>query len=280
FGLGQLGHGGDLLIFVEGDQADPLSIAPDHGNILNRHADDLAPIADHHDVVGLGHLVEADPGAGLVGHLHGDDPHAAPSLNAVLVGGRALAVAVFADGQDRGAGIDDLHAHHPIALLEAHAAHARSGAPHGAGFILVEADGEAVPGSNENILRAVGDPRLDKLVTLIDAHGDDAPRAGVGIGHELGFLDRALARRLDDVTALNALLHRHDGGHLLVGGHVHHIHDGLSLGGATGLGNVIDLQPINAALGGKNQDVTVGGSHEEILDEVFFTGGHGPLAQM
>ena len=44
----------------------------------------------------------------------------------------------------------------------------------------------------------------------------------------------------------------------------------LAARGSRSLGNFVDLQPINAALRGEEQDVTVRGSDEEMLDEIVF----------
>ena len=70
-----------------------------------------------------------------------------------------------------------------VALAEVDAAVAVGGAAHGAEVLLVEADGHAVVGGEEDDLVAVGDAGGDELVVLVDADGDDA--AGLDVGEVL-----------------------------------------------------------------------------------------------
>src|SRR5207237_118732 len=48
--------------------------------------------------------------------------------------------------------------------------------------------------------------------------------------------------------------------------------------GGADVGNFVDLQPVDAASAGEDQDVGVGGSHKELLDEIFVAGLHAGAA--
>ena len=107
----------------------------------------------------------------------------------------ALLVAGFVGWGDGGA--DD-----EVALAEVDAAVAGGGPAHGAEVLLVEADGEAVVGGEEDDLLAVGDFGGDELVVLVDVDGDDAAGHDVREVFEGGLLDGAVAGGEEDVVGL------------------------------------------------------------------------------
>ena len=89
--------------------------------------------------------------------------------------------------------VHDLHADHLVVVGQVHAAHAAGDAPHGADILLVEADGLAVLGGQEDILAAVGQGHGDQLVAIVQLDGDDAAAADVGVLDQRGLLDHAVA---------------------------------------------------------------------------------------
>src|SRR6266516_3517829 len=76
-------------------QADTLCAPTGFADGARIHADDFAVLADQHQFRLLTHLGDADHFAVALSRLYIDNAGAAASLEAVLVGGRALAVAVF-----------------------------------------------------------------------------------------------------------------------------------------------------------------------------------------
>ena len=105
FDLGFLGGdddgGGDFVLVFEVEQLDALGGAAGGADGLGVDADDLAVLADDHE---LGGLVDQEDGVDLAvagGGLDVDDALAAAGLQAVLVDISALAEAVGGDGEDQ-----------------------------------------------------------------------------------------------------------------------------------------------------------------------------------
>ena len=82
-------------------QADALGVAAGFADGRRVHADDFAVVADQHDFGSFVDLRDGDDFADTLGGLHVDHAFAAAVGEAVFVGGRALAVAVFGDGEDQ-----------------------------------------------------------------------------------------------------------------------------------------------------------------------------------
>src|ERR1700756_5338 len=82
-------------------ETDALSGAGGLANSLRVHADDFSVLADQHDLRVLGHLRDAGDFAVTFGGLYVDDAFASAIGKAVFLGGRALAVAVFGDGENQ-----------------------------------------------------------------------------------------------------------------------------------------------------------------------------------
>ena len=73
-------------------------------------------------------------------------------------------------------------AHHIVPLPEADAPDAHGVPAHGPHVVLVEADGHAVVGGDEDLLVAVGLPDGDELVPLLQGDGPDAALADGSAG--------------------------------------------------------------------------------------------------
>ena len=185
----------------------------------------------------------------------------------------ALLVAGFVGGRDGGA--DDV-----VALLEGDAAVAEGGAAHGAEVLLVEADGHAVVGGEEDDLLAVGDAGGDELVVLVDVDGDDAAGHDVGEVLERGLLDGAVAGGEEDVLAVFVeVADGEDGDDFFAGLEVDERGHGLALAGGADVGDLVDLEPVDAAGVGEAEEIGVGGVDDELRDEVFFAGLHAETAR-
>src|SRR6185312_6582387 len=92
-------HARHLVALRELDQPHALRVAGDGRDVVAAQADRLALLGHHHEVVLVGHELDADDRAVAVGGLDRDDAAAAAMLAAVLVELGALAVAVLTDGQ-------------------------------------------------------------------------------------------------------------------------------------------------------------------------------------
>ena len=174
----------------------------------------------------------------------------------------------------RDGGSDDV-----VALAQVDAAVAGGGAAHGAEVGLVEADGHAIVGGEEDDLIAVGDAGGDELVVLLDVDGDDAARHDVGEVLERGLLDGAVARGEEDVLAFFfEVADGEDGDDLFAGLEVDERGHGLALAGGADVGDFVDLEPVDAAGVGEAEQVGVRGVDDELRDEVLFAGLHAEAA--
>ncbi len=109
FGVfGGNGHGGgDLVVVVEVEEADAGGGAAGGADGFGVDADDLAELADDHQLGGVVDETDADDLAGLFirrGGFHVDDAGSAAGLEAVAVDVGAFAEAVFTDGEDEAGG--------------------------------------------------------------------------------------------------------------------------------------------------------------------------------
>ncbi len=112
-------------------------------------------------------------------------------------------------------------------------------------------------------------PISSSLVVQVD--GDDARGARIAELGQLGLLHRAVARGEEDVAAgLFQIARGHQRREVLVLLELHQAGDGLAARGRGGLGNLVHLQPVDAALGAEQQNVAVRRGDEEMLDEVLF----------
>ena len=194
-------------------------------------------------------------------------------VEALLFGELAAAgVAGFVAGGDGEA--DDV-----VSLAEVDALVAGGGTAHGAEVLLVEADGHAVVGGEEDDLLAVGGAGLDELVVLVDVDGDDAAGHDVGEVLEGGLLDGAVAGGEEDVLALFVeVADGEDGDDFFSGLEGDERGHGLALACGGDVGDLVDLEPVDAAGVGEAEKIGVGGVDDELGDEVFVAGLHAEAA--
>ncbi len=125
-------------------------------------------------------------------------------------------------------------------------------------------------GKKDHLL-AVGELHADQFVLGVQIDGNDPGRPRIAEFRELGLLHRAVARGEKDVAAGLFQIARGDKrGEVLVLLEFHQAGDGPAARGCSSFGNFVDLQPINAALGAEQQNVTVRRGDEEMLEEILF----------
>src|ERR1039458_8430259 len=276
--LDAAGSGDDIAGFKR-DEFDALSGATGFADERGFGADDLAVAGDDDDVGIILDLEHVDDGAGALVDLHIDDALTGTGLEAVVTGGGALAHAVFSDGKDQAILGDDLHGDDGVVGGEAHRIDAGGGAAHGAHVAFGKLDGHAVAGGDEDQVRAGAELGRDELVVIrLEADGDDAARERVVELGELALFDDSELGGHDDELIGRELPNGQEGLDGLVFLERDELADVLALTGRTGVGNVIDLQPIEAALVCEDEQVGVGRSAEKVLDDVLAAGGHAPAA--
>ena len=143
-------------------------------------------------------------------------------------------------------------------------------ATHGTNCVFFEADGLAFVGGQEDDLLAVGEGSGDQFVALLDIDGDDAARHHVGKVLEFGFLHGGVAGDEEDVLpCLFEIADCEHGTHGFAGLQGNQVAHVLALSGCANVGDLVDLQPVDTTGVGEDQDVSVGGGDEEVLDEIF-----------
>jgi hypothetical protein len=141
--------------------------------------------------------------------------------------------------------------------------------------IFVEADGHAFVRGDEDDLVAVGDAGGDEFVSFFDVDGVDAVGADVHELAELGFFYQAVAGGEEDVFVFFLeIAHGEHGADGFAGLQSDQVADVLAFAGGADVGNFVDLEPVDAAFVGEDEDVGVGGGDEEVLDEIFVAGLH------
>jgi hypothetical protein len=114
FGLGFGFFGGDddgggyFVLVFEVEQLDALGAAAGGADGFGVDADDLAELADDHQLAGVVHKIDTGHFTDLRRRLHVDDALAAAGLEAVLVDVGAFAVAVLGDREDEAGGEAEL----------------------------------------------------------------------------------------------------------------------------------------------------------------------------
>src|SRR6202158_1417522 len=172
------------------------------------------------------------------------------------------------------------HAYYVVVLIEVDAPDAVRGAAHGADVAFVEADGHAFVRGQEDDLIAVGDAGGDQFIVLFNGDGVDAVGAHV---HELAqfrFLDQAVASREENVLVLFFEIaygeHRLDG---LAGLQADQVANVLAFPGGAYVRNLIDLEPVNPALVGEDENEGMRGGDEEMYDKIFVARLHAGTAR-
>ena len=132
----------------------------------------------------------------------------------------------------------------------------------------------------EDDLLAVGDAGADEFVVLVDADGDDAARHDVGEVLERRLLDGAVARGEEDELAFFLeIAHGEDGAHAFAGLQLEQRSHGFALAGGADVGDLVHLEPVDAAGVGEAQQVGVRGIDDELRDEIFFARLHADAAR-
>src|SRR3989344_5745870 len=274
-------HRGDRIPFTHLHDAHALG-GPGQGRNLGRgHANDLALLRDHHDLLGLVLLADKhlrpDDLTGLGGHLRGLDAGAAASLDLVLIERGLLTVSLVHHDEQRGIRCvrwDDLCRYDVVCRLEAHATHPGCRAAHGADLGLVEADGLALGRDYRNGIALARERRLDELVPLLEVDGDDARAAhvrevlGGPLLQDAGLRHEEYRERI----ARGTLRDRKHRGDLLVAGEREEVHDGLTLGGALTFRDLVHLQLVRLAVVGEEEELGVRGRGEEVRHDVLLLG--------
>src|SRR3954447_24112191 len=286
FGLGALGlhvgvdlaEGDEAVAFVELDQPHAGGVAAGLADLVDAGADEDALLGDEHDLVAVDDEPHADDIAVAVVGVDVDDAAGAAALDGVVGERRPLAVALDAGGQYLAAAVvaigDDDHADDLVAVaLEPRAGHAAGRAAHGADLGLLEPDGQAALGAEDDVVLAAGDVDADQLVAVLEADRDDAGVADVAVGAERGLLHDALVRREhQEVLFLAEVLDREHVRDLLAGLELQELGDRPAHAGAASLRDLVDPPRVNAALVREEQEVVVGVGDEQVLDEVAFAG--------
>ena len=124
-------------------------------------------------------------------------------------------------------------------------------------------------------------PAEIKIVVFFDGDGDDAAGHDVGEIFERRLLDRAVARGEEDELVL--LLRDRGraewrGRFRRAGGRAGSACD-LALAGGADVGNLVDLEPVDAAGVGEAEQEGVRGIDDELRDEIFFARLHADAAR-
>ena len=135
-------------------------------------------------------------------------------------------------------------------------------------------------GGEEDDLLAVGDLGGDELVVLVDVDGDDAAGHDVREVFERGLLDGAVAGGEEDeaVDSSGEVADGEDGDDFFAGLEVDERGHGLAFAGGADVGDLVDLEPVDAAGVGEAEQIGVGGVDDELGDEVFVAGLHAEAA--
>src|SRR3984957_10392521 len=278
--------GGYGVIAVEAEQADALGGAASFADFVGVDADDFAMFGDDHDVGLLGDLKSGDDGAVAVGGLHVDDALAAARGDAVFGESCALAIAFFGDGEhqrgervldvlvleflkvlrgllaflgdDFEVGLDGVHAYDVVVFREIHAVHAACVATHRADFRFAEEDGLAFVAGEEDHLLAIGELGANQFVISLEIDGYDSGGTRIGEFRESRFFYRAVFRgQEDEATFFLEIGGGDESGEFFVFLELDEAGNGFSARCGGGFGELVHLQPVDAALGGEQQNVAV-----------------------
>src|SRR5439155_25713401 len=130
------------------------------------HPDDLPLLADHHDLVALGHFHGTDDRAVLRSDADVDDTAPPAALQTVLLHLRPLAVAALGHGQDVAASFEDLHLDEVVVADEADPPHAARRAAHRTDIRFAEPDALPLPRGDEDLLLARRHAHGEQVVPL------------------------------------------------------------------------------------------------------------------
>ncbi len=122
-------------------------------------------------------------------------------------------------------------------------------------------------------------PRRNQVVIFFDGDGDDAARHHVGEVLERRLLHDAVARGEEDELAFFfKIANGQDGANVFAGLQVEQALHALALARGAHVGNLVDLEPVDAAGVGEAEQVGVRGVDDELRDEIFFARLHAGAA--
>src|SRR5690554_1936899 len=176
----------NLFFSAKPDDDHPLGVPPRAPDLMDACADDLPAIGDHDQLVLGLHKREADKLAISLGAIHGDDALAGAALDAMLGDGRALSIAVFADGKHLlflGIG-DDPDADEAIAFAKVDSLYSSSAPPHRAEIVEREANAHSLCRSEHDLVVIPNDACIEELIAIIEPDRHDARLSDVGISIE------------------------------------------------------------------------------------------------
>ena len=273
------GEGDHLDPLLQIHNLDALRGAAVGGDAGGRHADDHAGVVDDQHVVLVADHLDPHHWTGFLGDIIALQAKSAPLLGPVgadiLVHVGALAVAVFGDHQHLMVPLGPGGPHHVVAGAQVDAPDAGGVPAHAAHVGLLEADGHAVVGDDQDGLVAVGLPHADELIPLVQGDAADARLACSVDGGELDALDGAAAGDHYQIAVLGEFPQVDHGGDLFILLDGQHIDQVGAPGGAARLGDLIALFAVDPALVGEKEDEIVGGGGEHGVHIVLLLGGHG-----
>src|SRR5690606_35362920 len=243
--------------------------------------DHLALLGDEQDFVPIGDARDANHRAVAVVGQHVLQADAATRLHPVLVDVGPLAVPLLADGQQRRARRHHVDADDFVAIAQLHAADAPRRASHRPHVGLLEPDRYAVARGEHQIRVAVGLDNADETVVVVDVDGDDAGRARIREGVQVGLLDDAPARAHHDEAlafTLREVLHAKQRRNALPFGHAHEVRDRFAAAVTADLRDVVHAQPVAAPAVAEDQDVGVRVGHEQVTHDVLVARLHADQA--
>ena len=130
-------------------------------------------------------------------------------------------------------------------------------------------------GAQDHLVAGLGAGHADELVPLVEAQGDDPAAQGPPERRQLGLLDRAAAGDHQQALVLAELADRDQAGDLLPLAELQQVDDRPAARGPGGHRQVVDLQPVDLAVVGEEEDVVVRQGDEHVLEEVAFLGVRG-----
>src|SRR5215212_7103013 len=266
-----LGYGAYRVAASQVHHPDALGGAALPRDRVGVHADGRPEVGDDHELVQSG---TDDPHAGqpaaLPVGLHRDHTLSAASLRPVLGEGRALAETAL--GKDKQVGRvvgDHVHTENDVVLAERNTLDSGRGSAHGPGLGLGEADALAGAAHDNDLVAFRGVADGDQLVLAGEVDRDDPiVLQGRVVLQEPGLLDDASLGREEQILGLPELFGRENGSYVLALREGQHVGDVPAFGSPAHARELVDLEPVNLALIGKEEHVVVRRRNKEVVDVV------------
>src|SRR5215217_5946308 len=276
FGVGgaggdDFGYGAHRVAAPQVHHPDTLGRAALPRDRVGVNTDGRPEVGDDHELVEPG---TDDPHAGQfaafsVG-LHSDNSLPAARLGPVLREGCALAETAFGEYEEvcRVVG-DHIHREHHVVFAERYALHSGRGAAHRSCVRLLEADALPVAADDNDLVALRGVADGDQLVLAGEVDRDDPiVLQGRVVLQEPGLLDDASLGREEQILGLPELFGRENGSYVLALREGQHVGDVPAFGSPAHARELVDLEPVNLALVGKEEHVVVRRRNKEVVDVV------------